>query len=270
MRGTQITPEAWAAALRRGETRIGVIGATGGDPVTAENKAYKQRLDNLDKQRAREDADRFTRNERIRLDLKTDLDNAQALYNFRLGLEQTLGIDKETLQNAALAREIATLQAGLAATIAEVGAALATTFDELGAKFGVLQTQADTVLDGMVADAQEIERALLSGLSGGSSSGGGGGSATGDYLFAPEQIPGRGDVAGGAGVRVLQTFQHGGTVLGTGPMLAIVHGGERITPAGGGGNSYVFNGPVYGDAGFFKRVDRGIREGKILSRPKGR
>jgi len=37
----------------------------------------------------------------------------------------------------------------------------------------------------------------------------------------------------------IPTFQHGGMVPGIGPMLAVVHGGERISPEGGGGTTVI-------------------------------
>jgi hypothetical protein len=46
---------------------------------------------------------------------------------------------------------------------------------------------------------------------------------------------GGGGLGAGRGGPALKTFQHGGVVPGSGPRLAVVHGGERIIPGGGGG-----------------------------------
>ena len=53
-------------------------------------------------------------------------------------------------------------------------------------------------------------------------------------------------------------FDQGGTVPGTGPQLAVVHGGETVTPAGkGGSNTFNFYG--YDDAKLQKSVENILR-----------
>lgn len=51
-------------------------------------------------------------------------------------------------------------------------------------------------------------------------------------------------------------FAHGGTVPGPlgAPMLATVHGGERVTPPGQGGVTVIVQGPIYGFDDFERRV----------------
>ena len=53
-------------------------------------------------------------------------------------------------------------------------------------------------------------------------------------------------------------FDSGGTVPGTGPQLAVVHGGETITPKGqASGHTFIFNG--YNDAQLQRSVENILR-----------
>jgi len=56
-------------------------------------------------------------------------------------------------------------------------------------------------------------------------------------------------------------YQTGGTVPGTigEPQLAMVHGGETITPAGKSGVTIVFEGPVYGFADFESKIAQAVK-----------
>lgn len=72
--------------------------------------------------------------------------------------------------------------------------------------------------------------------------------------------PGVGLLAGIAGLRKmeLQSFETGGVVPGSGPQIAVVHGGERITPSGqSGGNTFNFYG--YQDDKFIQKVKDVLR-----------
>jgi len=69
------------------------------------------------------------------------------------------------------------------------------------------------------------------------------------------------------------SFAGGGIVPGPrgAAMMAMVHGGERVVPAGqGSGPTYVFNGDVYGDEGFFERIQQGYVEGRMPRLVSGR
>jgi hypothetical protein len=74
-------------------------------------------------------------------------------------------------------------------------------------------------------------------------------------------VSGAGSLLSGAGnfLSGLLHFDQGGTVPGTGPQLAVVHGGENITPAGqGGGHTFNFYG--YDDAKLKKSVENILRQ----------
>lgn len=74
-------------------------------------------------------------------------------------------------------------------------------------------------------------------------------------FYRPEQLAGKMGfptrAAAQRAVQQMQGFQFGGVVPGRGPRLAVVHGGETITPAGGGRDIVV---PVYLDGREIARV----------------
>lgn len=73
------------------------------------------------------------------------------------------------------------------------------------------------------------------------------------------QTPVIGRLLASAGLQAMaiQSFEQGGVVPGSGAQLAIVHGGETITPAGKGGNTFNFYG--YQDDKFIQKVKDVLR-----------
>lgn len=146
----------------------------------------------------------------------------------KLGVFKVIG-DAINLTLNTFGRQIALTLGLLSQLVSFVGGALTTAFNALKTTFDSISSAIGTAISAiqsLIAEAGKAVAAVASipGVKTGSDAIGAAGGAIGNLLAG------------------LPHFAQGGTVPGTGPQLAVVHGGEQITPAGqaqGGGGPQV-------------------------------
>lgn len=247
---------------------------TGADPAAAINAAAKQQIADLEKREKREDDAIARRRGQEDAAAARRENEERRLYELRAQLEKQFGIDKETLENKALEKTIASLAKqrdeqikaanDMITTAAETQRAqLDITWNKLIDKLNIMVGQSATIAAnlgatpvGSPAGPSNPYTNLMNGTYGT------------DEGSSANESTGVGDYGGGDyGGDYAGDFATGGTVPRTG--WAWVHKGETVTPAGQGA-TYVFNGDVYGDRDFWARVDRGIQNRHIRNVPVGR